>query len=311
MNPAPGPRPYPGSPALPGAPPRAGDVPPGRDGSSAQDTPDGREARRIPVPAAALDQWLSDIDDAAELKVTLRVVGLVCGEPIRRRGLPPSVALDELLDDATLRRAAPLGSDASIRQALGDALGRGTLAAVRVGGEIRVMVNDRHARDYLAGAGLALLAPADVSGPAPEPGRPAASARGEAPRRPARPNIFALYEEHIGTYGHGMAEQLKAAEEEYPARWIADAFAIAAHQNVRSWGYVRAILQGWLREGKPPAPSPATTHHREQRYEHGKPGHDPAPDRRTGYLESYRQRHGRLPWEPDDGADGAGGADGG
>ena len=55
-------------------------------------------ARRIPIPAAALGQWLADIDDLVELKVTLRALALLADEP-RRRSLPPSIALDDLLDD--------------------------------------------------------------------------------------------------------------------------------------------------------------------------------------------------------------------
>ena len=61
-------------------------------------------ARRIPIPAAALSQWLADIDDLAELKVTLRALALLADEP-RRRSVPPSIALEDLLDDPVLADA--------------------------------------------------------------------------------------------------------------------------------------------------------------------------------------------------------------
>ena len=52
-------------------------------------------ARRIPIPAAALSQWLADIDDIAELKVTLRALALLAertpapnGSALHRPGGP-------------------------------------------------------------------------------------------------------------------------------------------------------------------------------------------------------------------------------
>ena len=35
-----------------------------------------RDARRIPTPAAALGEWLAEIDDLGELKVVLRAVAV-------------------------------------------------------------------------------------------------------------------------------------------------------------------------------------------------------------------------------------------
>ena len=51
-------------------------------------------ARRVPIPAAALSQWLADIDDIVELKVTLRALALLADEP-RRRSVPPFIALED------------------------------------------------------------------------------------------------------------------------------------------------------------------------------------------------------------------------
>ena len=261
-----------------------------------------RDARRIPVPAIALERWLAEIDDLAELKVALRVVALSGSKP-GPRGTPPSVSLDDLMDDGTLRIAAELGSDDSIRRPLAVSLLRGTLVAARVGGDTRIWVNDARVAEYLTKNGLTALEPSAITGVTPSPERPAVSTR-EVPKAGSPANIFALYEQHVGTFGHGMAEQLRAAEEEYPASWIEGAFAIASQQNVRSWGYVRAILRRWLQEGKPAVSTGARAPQRDQTHDYGEPGHDPTADSRTGYLESYRRRYGRLPWESDELADG-------
>ena len=58
-------------------------------------------ARRIPIPAAALGPWLAEIENPEELRVTLRVVAILA-EGASRGGVPPSVSLEDLLDDPFL-----------------------------------------------------------------------------------------------------------------------------------------------------------------------------------------------------------------
>ncbi len=65
-----------------------------------------------------------------------------------------------------------------------------------------------------------------------------------------RPNIYQLYETHIGIITPMMAEQLKQDEKEFPAAWIEDALREAVHRNVRNWQYVRAILNAWKDRGR-------------------------------------------------------------
>ena len=262
---------------------------------SGRPQPIPRDARRIPVPAVALDRWLSEIDDAGELKVTLRVVSLLATMP-GRRGVSASVSLDDLLDDEALRRARGLRHDDAIRSALGKSLDRGTLIAARVGGDTRIWLNEERVAEHLTQQCLTALVGLDIAGTV-KGGSEIVEVKQRERDREGRANIFALYEQYIGTFGHGMAEQLKAVEEEYPASWIREAFEVSAEQNVRSWGYVRAILRRWLHEGKPPVLTAAKGAQREQRHVDGELGHDTAPDSRTGYLESYRRRYGRLPWE--------------
>lgn len=66
----------------------------------------------------------------------------------------------------------------------------------------------------------------------------------------ARPGIFRLYEENIGTITPLVAERLLASAEEYPWEWIEDAFREAVELNRRSWRYVERILQRWTEEGR-------------------------------------------------------------
>ena len=252
-------------------------------------------ARRIPIPAAALSQWLADIDDVVELKVTLRALALLADEP-RRRSVPPSIALEDLLDDPVLAEAQLSGAENSALSGLAAAVDRGTLVAIRDAGAMRILLNDEDCQRYALTGGVTILAAAELTGVADV----------DAPERLPQPtptgephaNIFALYEQHIGPYGHSIAEQLRAAEEEYPSAWIADAIAVAAERNARSWWYINAVLRGWKRERQTRSGTSGTNQTRDTRHEHGEPGSDTAPDSRTGYLDSYRRRYGRLPWEP-------------
>ena len=247
-----------------------------------------KDARRLAMPAALAGEWLAGIDDLAEFKVTLRAVGIVSGG-VTRKGIPPSVSLDELLHDRFLMRGVASGS-VGIIKGLGAALGRGTLTAARYQGRIGIYLNDDAAQRWFGQAMLTPLTASEVADAAGVGNGVADYPPPDAmPPSRRRANIFELYEQHIGGYTHGVAEQLRAAEENYPVGWIERAFAIAAESDVRSWYYVIAILRRWNREG-PPKWAVDTD-------DNGKSGNDIAPDDGTEYLESYRRRYGRLPWE--------------
>jgi len=72
----------------------------------------------------------------------------------------------------------------------------------------------------------------------------------ETASTPIKPNIFTLYEQNIGTLTAMMADELRAAEKEYPAEWIRDAFAESVKANVRKWNYTSAILKRWAASGR-------------------------------------------------------------
>ncbi|MGH8629626.1 MAG: DnaD domain-containing protein, partial [Burkholderiales bacterium] len=64
------------------------------------------------------------------------------------------------------------------------------------------------------------------------------------------PNIFALYEQNIGAITPLLAEDLREAEDAYPAEWLHDAFREAVELNKRSWRYIERILRRWEAEGR-------------------------------------------------------------
>lgn len=63
------------------------------------------------------------------------------------------------------------------------------------------------------------------------------------PPQRARPLIFELYENAIGTINPTAAQLLKEAEVEYPAACLEGAFKQAVAHNKRSWSYVEAICK--------------------------------------------------------------------
>ena len=259
-----------------------------RAGASVASAALPNDARRLSVPAALVGEWLAAIDDLAELKVTLRAVGIVSGS-VTRKGIPPSVSLDELLDDRFLAQGIASGPPGIVR-GLGAALCQGTLVAARRQGQVGIYLNDDAAQRYFCREKLTPLTAAEVVDAAGVSNAVADYPPPDAmPPSRRRANIFELYEQHIGGYTHGVAEQLRAAEEEYPAQWIEYAFAAAAEHKARSWSYVITILRRLAKEGLPEGMTTIN--------EHGKFGSNSAADNRAEYLERYRRLFGQLPWE--------------
>lgn len=154
-----------------------------------------------------------------------------------RRGAPAFVPVRELASDEAVRAsfARLAGSADRLDDGLRECLELGLLLAAELdtpqGRERCYGLNTPQNRRALAGAGTAVVASA-----------PAAAA--------PRPDIFRLYEEHIGTITPIVAERLLEAAERYPQAWIEDAFREAALRNVRNWRYIERILERWAEEGR-------------------------------------------------------------
>jgi len=204
--------------------------------------PNGR-LRYTPVPDVFFSELLPAIDTLAELKITLYCLWRL--QRIRRE--PPCLALSELEADGMLLASldpAGQGSRELLADALARAVTRGTLLrlAAAEGPEAWFFLNSEQGRQGFERAARGELALAG-------------NVSGEMPRIAVeRPNIYALYEHNIGLLQPLIADQLRDAEETYPAEWIEEAFRIAVEQNKRNWRYVRGILERWAREGRDGGP---------------------------------------------------------
>jgi DnaD/phage-associated family protein len=193
-----------------------------------------------PIPNVFFSTVLSQIDDLAELKVTLYILWAV----YQKRGYPRFVTYRELLSDPVLMKGLVNNGSPSqlLQHSLDMAANRGTILQITVerDGEVDRLyfVNsdaDRRAADKIRKGDLKI---GDMSVKEPHP------------VDQDKPNIFALYEQNIGMLSPIIAEELSEAEKTYPDSWIQDAFREAVELNKRNWRYILRILERWSAEGK-------------------------------------------------------------
>ncbi len=179
----------------------------------------------VVLPASFFTELLPLIDDLGELKVTLACWRVLTG-PANANHLARREDLDA--------EAARVGLEATAwQEGLERAVARGTLLRIQVPrpGQVEEW--------YVANTetGRAALAAIQKGEFALETAIPAPVVQVE------RPNIFVLYEQTMGLLSPLIADELRDAEATYPMDWIEDAFREAVRQNVRSWAYVRKILE--------------------------------------------------------------------
>lgn len=201
--------------------------------------------RYTPVPNLFLSGPMAEIDDLAELKVTLHIFRALS----EQRKTPRLVRLSDLSADRGLLMGLrfPEGEPVESRLvgALDKACSRGTLLGVALqAGELEdrcYLLNTPGNRDFLQqmergeqslGEGIAARVEWAVL---PE---------GE------RSNIYELYEQNIGLLTPLIADELREAESAYPPEWIEEAFREAVSYNRRNWRYVRRILENWATDGR-------------------------------------------------------------
>ena len=227
-----------------------------------------------PVPNPLFGPLLEQIQDLAELKVTLRGVWMMH----RARSRPQVVKLSKFLsDESLLRGLRGLGKEPKeeIRRGLELAVARGTFLLHRLengsAAEPVYLLNTGSGRNALSHMRSQSGSISDGDCWQVE------ESEDEPPGE--KPSIFSLYENNVGTLSPLLAEQLKEAEDAYPWRWINEAFQIAVAENKRNWRYIAGILRRWAAEGK----------------DDGKPGRHPEKDNRQKYLEDYERRWSRVP----------------
>ncbi|GAC1393435.1 MAG: DnaD domain protein [Ktedonobacteraceae bacterium] len=239
----------------------------------------------VPIPEVFFTQVLPEIEDSAELKITLHLFWLLA----QKQGNPRCTSDRELLTDATLlrslkRRGDPRPSEERLRQGLEQAVARGTLLRIhlklfsegRDGAEVITwyFFNTARSRKVVAELQGGEMIPVRLLHPVDEQERgeqddsqeslhtieqsaeKAYTSKQEHSSRHTiqvqieRPNIFVLYEQNISLLSPLIAEELKDAADHYPAEWIEAAFREAVQQNKRKWSYIRAILRRWETEGR-------------------------------------------------------------
>ena len=177
------------------------------------------------LPDTFFQKLLSEIDDPAELKVTLFFLWQV------QHMEGPFRALCQTDFEA---KALGLGA-AEIAAGLESAVQRGSILRSEHDADVFYFLNSSRGR---------AAADAFAKGEWRE------SAKILAAQIVEHPNVFKLYEENIGPLTPMIADMLKDAEATYSQEWIAEALEIAVKNNVRNWKYVEAILKRWKEKGK-------------------------------------------------------------
>lgn len=236
----------------------------------------------VPVPEVFFTVLLPEIEDMAELKVSLHLFWLLA----QKRGDPRCVSDRELLGDMVLlrslkRKGDPRPVEERLHHGLAQAVARGSILRIYlkllseandeeelVGWYFFNTARSRKIVSELQGGELvpvSLLAEQDdepvEQGQAfeeigfNEPVRRTGALRGnerasQVQVQIERPNIFILYEQNIGLLSPLIADELRDAADTYPAEWIETAFREAVLHNKRKWSYIRAILRRWETEGR-------------------------------------------------------------
>ena len=236
----------------------------------------------VPVPEVFFTVLLPEIEDMAELKVSLHLFWLLA----QKKGDPRCVSDRELLADMVLlrslkRKGDPRPVEERLRHGLEQAVARGSILRIYlkllseasdeeelVGWYFFNTARSRKIVNELQGGELvpaSLLATQDdepveqtqayENTGSVEPAGRTGALRGyeqasQVQVQIERPNIFVLYEQNIGLLSPLIADELRDAADTYPAEWIEAAFREAVLHNKRKWSYIRAILRRWETEGR-------------------------------------------------------------
>jgi DnaD/phage-associated family protein len=201
--------------------------------------PQGK-TRLTPVPSVFFSELLPEIDDLQELRVSLYVFWRLDHMEGAFRYLRRSDFVQDTRFMAAL--GTPLEeAQVALDEALERAVRRGTLLKAAL-----LLENGEESFYFLnSPKGRAALQAIERGA-----WRPSENALLPVEFITEAPNIFRLYEEHIGPLTPMIAEALRDAENTYPARWIEEAIRIAVESNKRSWRYASAILNRWQQEGR-------------------------------------------------------------
>jgi DNA replication protein len=207
----------------------------------------------IGLPPEFFTEVLPFITLPSELKVTLHVfyrlsrqrrqtVQTVQTNQPRQPRSPRMIQWDDLYHDRVLRQSLRAISkvrspEELLEEGVNAAVRRATLLHLAQPGDGRVinwyLVNTAANRTWVEHIG---------------PGWEGQATAGVAPEQ--RPSVLALYEQNIGLITPLLLDELREAEERYPHQWLEEAIREAVRSNVRSWRYVRKVLERWESDGQ-------------------------------------------------------------
>ncbi len=193
----------------------------------------------IGLPPELFTQVLPAIVLPSELKVTLHIFYCLS----QQRGHPRRLRWDDLARDAVLMQS--LRSISRLRppvelldEGLHAAVQRATVLHVALPADGRLinwyLVNTATNRDWVAQEYQVQMAAHPPQAVAEQ-----------------RPDLLTLYEQNIGIITPLLVDELREAAERYPYNWIEEAMREAVRGNVRSWRYVRKVLERWATHGRP------------------------------------------------------------
>ena len=190
--------------------------------------------RLVPVPGLFFQELLPQIDHLGELKATLYAFWRLD----RMEGTFRYLRKADFMEEEHLLRGMAV---TEVEDSLRRAVERGTLLLASIPGtdgpQEVYFLNSPKGR-----AAVKLIAQGQwrYTGEALQP----------LAIREDVPNIFRLYEEHIGPLTPMIAEELREAEASYPPEWVEDAVREAVENNARNWRYVNAVLVHWKEKGR-------------------------------------------------------------
>ena len=201
--------------------------------------PAGKQ-RLTPIPNLFFSELLPAIDNIAELKITIYAFWALT----QQDGAVRYLRLTDFLNDTTFISGLDSNTQAATEALLDGierAVARGTFLHVNVEGADGQMdlyfLNSERGR-------------AAIDGITKGEWRPWPDEEKPVTLLVDRPNILVLYEQNIGALTPIITDELRDAEQTYPAQWIEEAIKIAVENNVRRWRYVVTILERWRLEGK-------------------------------------------------------------
>jgi DnaD/phage-associated family protein len=197
----------------------------------------GRSTR---LPAQFFSELLPEIDHLGELKVVLYAIWRL----EHMEGNFRYVQRQDFIEDRQFMQGLsehPSEIEAVLDDALERLVGRGVFLRALLA------VEEGHAAYYFLNSPKGRAAVEAIQS---DTWRPVSMPEIQVSLDQERPNIFRLYEEHIGPLTPMMADTLRDAEQTYPPDWLEDAIRIAVENNVRRWRYVDAILRSWKEEGR-------------------------------------------------------------